>query len=1089
MLGDTFAVTSANRFVSFNRGSPGTLIGATAITGLANGENVVGADVRPADNNLYILTNQNNLYTVNTTSGAAMLVAPLTAAPGDPFTGLTATNYGVDVNPAVDQLRVVGDNGQNLRVNLTNGQTTTDATLVVAGQTKTGITAVSYGSNFSNTCRTAVSLIDTANGQVFTSANLTGGVLTLSGAGNTGLGAGQIGAVSAYEIVTSGTTAPQDLALAALTTNNTTMLFTITLSAGTAVPSGAIGGLNGGETIVGLGILPPQTAPQQALGALLGINTTNTLVSFNQANPNRLCTSQAVSGLQAGDQLLAIDTRPSNNALYALAGPSGSSATALYIIDPSTSTATTRIPLTQPLVGNAEFAFEFNPIADAIRVISDTGNNYVVAVGANGSTPGTVNTNQTQMTPAPGSGPVSIVGLSYSNNFSGTSMIGAYALDATNDQLMTIGLGSGSAGNGDLLPVATLQSGGQRLDFGPASSLETNGVNNMGLAALNLAGTNTTELHAINLATGVNTRINTIGPAGGNVGVVRDITFARNPAATVVGVTSNNNIATFNALTPGQFISGPSTIQGLQAGESVVGIDMRPLDGSVVALTSLGRYLTVNPATGATTVLSTIQGAQLTGTNFGPDFNPLTLNTSGIRVFSDNEQNIVNIVDTGQTASNVTNLSRAPFAVTAVAYDNNTPNSTRTVYYALDTDNDLLLTIPPPDANSSSPTGGGVLTSVGSLGVDLESTASFDIVGINTAFAAGTPNNAGNPVLYSINLTTGAATSVATLNIPGGLDGPTRITGLSTPINANPTGPLPFFAIVNGVGLVSFTADLSTTGGTITTSGRTRISGLKVGERIIGADFRARDPNLNNLYVVAVATNPATNNGPLLGTLYTVNTAQGPNFGVATPVGPGTLSQGGAPFGFAVSNNVQVGFYGFDFNPVADAIRVQNDQVQIVAGTPTPANNFGQNLAVVVAGANIATVVTQTGLTFPTAPRATPVPIDLVGLAYTANYVAGPPIRAMSLDAVSGSLFRTDTPSGRSNLLGRVLAPGQSFTGMLGFDIVGGEDGLSLAALQITGQPQSMLYRIDPRTGGSMPIGNIGPAGTPPITGLAILLQ
>jgi trimeric autotransporter adhesin len=60
---------------------------------------------------------------------------------------------------------------------------------------------------------------------------------------------------------------------------------------------------------------------------------------------------------------------------------------------------------------------------------------------------------------------------------------------------------------------------------------------------------------------------------------------------------------------------------------------------------------------------------------------------------------------------------------------------------------------------------------------------------------------------------------------------------------------------------------------------------------------------------------------------------------------------------------------------------------------------------------------------------------------------------------------------------------------MAGFDIVGGDDGLSLAVLQPTGAAQSSLYRVNTRTGVATALGMVGPAGTAPLRGFAILLQ
>lgn len=65
------------------------------------------------------------------------------------------------------------------------------------------------------------------------------------------------------------------------------------------------------------------------------------------------------------------------------------------------------------------------------------------------------------------------------------------------------------------------------------------------------------------------------------------------------------------------------------------------------------------------------------------------------------------------------------------------------------------------------------------------------------------------------------------------------------------------------------------------------------------------------------------------------------------------------------------------------------------------------------------------------------------------------------------------------------------FTGAGEFDIAGGDNGLALAALQPTDSMQSNLYRIDLATGLATRVGTlpIGPAGTEPLIGLAIVLR
>src|SRR5205814_4494687 len=92
------------------------------------GGRLVGLDRRPANGVLYGLTAVGDVYRVDPVSGAATLVSTLTA----PFNG--GPRSGVDFNPKTDRLRLVGSDGQNVRVNVDNGATAVDRTLAYARQ-------------------------------------------------------------------------------------------------------------------------------------------------------------------------------------------------------------------------------------------------------------------------------------------------------------------------------------------------------------------------------------------------------------------------------------------------------------------------------------------------------------------------------------------------------------------------------------------------------------------------------------------------------------------------------------------------------------------------------------------------------------------------------------------------------------------------------------------------------------------------------------------------------------------------------------------------------------------------------------------
>lgn len=137
-------LTLTNELVRFKSASPGSSA-TTAISGLLAGDQLVGIDVRPANNLLYGVATDSGIggagsgigrvYSIDPFTGvaalAATLVADITAA--TPFTAVSGQFFGVDFNPVVDRLRVVSDTGQNLRIDIVTGVTLLDTPLAYAG--------------------------------------------------------------------------------------------------------------------------------------------------------------------------------------------------------------------------------------------------------------------------------------------------------------------------------------------------------------------------------------------------------------------------------------------------------------------------------------------------------------------------------------------------------------------------------------------------------------------------------------------------------------------------------------------------------------------------------------------------------------------------------------------------------------------------------------------------------------------------------------------------------------------------------------------------------------------------------------------
>jgi hypothetical protein len=468
---------------------------------------------------------------------------------------------------------------------------------------------------------------------------------------------------------------------------------------------------------------------------LVGLTTGNALIRFDSATPGTIIAGPvAITGLSGGENIVAVDYRPATAALYGL-----SDMNRLYTINASTGAATL-VGTQNVALSGTEFGFDVNPVPDRIRVVSDADQN--IRVNPDTALLAAVDTalNFNGLDVNAGQNP-NIVGSAYTNSFPGSTATTLYGIDSNFDILVTQNPPNGGTLNTvGLLGVDTSSVVG--FDIEPPS--------NTAFAALTVGGSS--QLHVINLTTGGATLVGSIG-GGHQLRGLAVVPFA----SALIGLTTGNALIRFDANAPGTLIGSAMPIAGLDAGESIVGIDYRPATGLLYGLSNLNRLFRLDTATGVATLVIVAQ-TTLAGSKFGVDFNPVA---DRLRVVSNTGQNMRINVETGAVFTDTTlafdtgdpNAGIAP-VIAETAYTNSFAGAVSTALYSIDSGLDVLVRHINPN--------GGLLTTVGALGVTPSGNIGLEIEpSLNAAFAA--MEVGGTSGLYRINLTTGAATLIGSI--------------------------------------------------------------------------------------------------------------------------------------------------------------------------------------------------------------------------------------------------------------------------------------------------------------------------------------
>ena len=504
----------------------------------------------------------------------------------------------------------------------------------------------------------------------------------------------------------------------------------------------------------------------------------SSLVSFDAATPGTLISTVPITGFTAGQAIVGIDFRPNTGELFALGyNPTGTQAQ-LYTINRTTGVVTAiGSALTLNLgASTSRIGFDFNPTVDRIRVTAGTRANYRLNPnnGALAFTDGTLTYAATDANAAQTPG----VGSSaYTNSYIGATSTTLYNLDETNSRLVSqVPPNDGTLNTIGALGVAvngTNQASDLDVYFNPTANTNTAYLTVATSASATAA---TSTLYTVNLTTGAATQVGNIG--SGPLVAVTDIAFQINRPATLPAVTgqlayalAGTNLLIFDTSAPGTIRTSVG-LTGVAATQTVVGMDVRPLNGALYALgydatAQTGQLYTINATTGVATAISSSLSLPLGTGSIGFDFNPTVdririvgVNRANFRI-NPNDGTAAPLVDGTITYATTDANAAATPALGSVAYTNSFPGAAdaarTTTLFGYDEALNVLVRQDPPNA--------GTLNTIGASGVTATAGPNVDIdifspaAGTNTAYLVAASGTSASSSLYSLNLTTGAATA------------------------------------------------------------------------------------------------------------------------------------------------------------------------------------------------------------------------------------------------------------------------------------------------------------------------------------------
>lgn len=241
----------------------------------------------------------------------------------------------------------------------------------------------------------------------------------------------------------------------------------------------------------------PAGAPRAE--TVYAVTADGALIRFNAGTPRQLASRQALGGLAAGETLVGIDFRVARGELYGL-----SSVGRLLIIDTKTAQARAVGNAPPVVLSGTRFGFDFNPVADRVRVVSDSGQNLRLHPDT-----GAVAATDPALAGPAGNPEIRIAGAAYTYNKHNDKLTTNYALDIARGWLVTQGSIEGrepvvSPNTGRIADVGALGTGAV-----DDAAFDIADIGNTALAALRQGGR--TRLYTVDLASGKATLLGSVG--------------------------------------------------------------------------------------------------------------------------------------------------------------------------------------------------------------------------------------------------------------------------------------------------------------------------------------------------------------------------------------------------------------------------------------------------------------------------------------------------------------------------------------------------------------------------------------------------